>query len=104
MSKPSTLRISDWLFGASGKRRLLSALLASEPDQIWQLAHLARAAGLHPKGSVDVHVAALRQLGLVTGNGDGFVLVPTSPLARPLKTLLDELDSLADAPVDKPPL
>jgi hypothetical protein len=104
MPKPSTLLISDWLFGASGKRRVLSALLAGQPDQTWQLAQLARAAGLHPKGSVDVHVAALRQLGLVTGSGEGYVLVPTSPLARPLKLVLRELESLADAPVDKPPL
>ena len=104
MPKPSTLLISDWLFGASGKRRLLSTLLTGRPDETWQLAQLARAAGLHPKGSVDVHVAALRQLGLVTGSGEGYVLVPTSPLVRPLKTLLGELDRLADAPVDKPPL
>jgi hypothetical protein len=104
MSKPSTLLISDWLFGGSGKHRLLSALLAGQPGQTWQLAQLARAAGLHPKGSVDVHVAALRQLGLVTGSGAGYAVVSTSPLTRPLRALLRELDSLADAPVDKPPL
>lgn len=104
MPKSSTLLISDWLFGGGGKRRLLSALLAGHPGQKWQLAQLARAAGLHPKGSVDVHVAALRQLGLVTGSREGYTLVPESPLARPLKVLLRELDSLAHAPVDKPPL
>ena len=104
MPKPSTLLISDWLFGASGKRRLLSALLAGRPDRTWQLSQLARAADLHPKGSVDVHVAALRQLGLVTGSGQGYAIVPESPLVRPLRALLRELDSVADAPVDKPPL
>jgi hypothetical protein len=104
MPKPSTLLISDWLFGASGKRRLLAALLTGRPDQTWQLAQLARAAELHPKGSVDVHIAALRQLGLIRSSGSGYALVPESPLARPLRRLLRELGSLEDAPVEKPPL
>jgi hypothetical protein len=104
MPKPSTLLISDWLFGGGGKRRLLSALLMSRPEQGWQLAQLARAAGLHPKGSVDVHVAALLQLGLVRRSGGRYVLVPESPLTRPLRALLRELEGVPNAPVDKPPL
>src|SRR4051812_2259032 len=104
MPKPSTLLISDWLFGGSGKHRVLSALLTGQPDKTWRLSQLAHAAGLHPKGSVDVHVAALRQLGLVSGDNEGYTLVAESPLTRPLRALLRELDSLADSPVDKPPL
>jgi hypothetical protein len=104
MPKPSTLLISDWLFGGGGKRRLLAALLAGRPDQSWQLSQLAREAQLHPKGSVDVHVAALRQLGLIKRVGARYMLVAESPLARPLKAVLQQLDGLEDAPVDKPPL
>jgi hypothetical protein len=104
MPKPSTLLISDWLFGGGGKRRLLAALLGGRPDQDWRLSQLARAAELHPKGSVDVHLAALRQLGLIRRSGAVYTLVPDSPLARPLRALMRELEELPDAPVDKPPV
>ena len=103
MSKPSSLLLRDWLFGGPGKRRLLMALLGGNSDQGWRQAQLARAADLHPKGSVDVHLAALRQLGLITRSGNEYRLVDESPLARPLRAVLRALEALPETPVDKPP-
>jgi hypothetical protein len=100
MAKPK-LGARDWLFGAGGKRRLLEALLA-ERRRTWTEAELARAAGLHPKGSVDVHIAALMQIGVLARTGTNYGLVADHPLIRPLGRVLAVLSSLDDALLQRP--
>jgi hypothetical protein len=102
MSKPK-LRIRDWLFGAGGKRRLLEALLRDQ-TRSWTEAELARAAGLHAKGSVDVHIAALVQIGMLSRVRGSYGLVPGHPLIAPLGRLLSIVDALEDAELQRPPL
>lgn len=97
--EPATLR--DWLFGASGKRRLIEALLAAGGRPMTQ-AELARRAGLTPKGTVDGHLAALQQAGLVRRDASGYRADVTSPLASPLRALLSALEALPDDPVERP--
>lgn len=101
--KVSSLELADWLFGASGKRRLLVRLLAHDAPGSWSQAQLARAAGLHAKGSVDVHLAALCQLRLLCRRGGVYRLRERSPLLEPLRSLLAELERLPAVPVKKPP-
>ena len=104
MPKTSTLIVGDWLFGAYGKRRLLDVLLrGDEPRRGWRQAELAELARLSAKGSVDVHLAALAQLGVVKRSGAFYSVAPDCPLVRPLRTLLTELAALPADPVRKPP-
>lgn len=101
MSKPR-LSVRDWLFGAGGKRRLLEAVLAAERRRPWTEAELARAAGLHAKGSVDVHVRALVQIGVLSERDRVYTLVARHPLVRPLRRLLDVVATIEDGEVDRP--
>lgn len=101
MPKPK-LRCRDWLFGAGGKRRLLEALLSGK-GRAWSEAELARVAGLHAKGSVDVHLAALVQLGLLTRHHDGYRLMREHPLVKPLRRVLDVVALLEDVELARPP-
>lgn len=103
MSKPR-LSIRDWLFGAGGKRRLLEAVLAPERRGPWTEAELARAAGLHAKGSVDVHVRALVQIGVLSEHDRVYTLVARHPLVRPLRRLLEVVGTIQDGDVNRPPL
>jgi hypothetical protein len=102
VSKPK-LRLRDWLFGAGGKRRLLETLLADR-SQSWTEAELARAASLHAKGSVDVHIAALVQIGVLAHQQGTYRLVTDHPLVEPLHRLLAVVASLDDAELVRPPL
>jgi hypothetical protein len=97
------LRLRDWLFGAGGKRRLLEVLLDGG-SRSWTEAELARAAGLHLKGSVDVHVRALVQLGLLTEDANRYRLSRRHALVQPLRRLLAVVGSIEDADVERPPL
>lgn len=101
MSKPK-LRLRDWLFGAGGKRRLLDALLADK-EREWTEAELASSAELHAKGSVDVHVKALVQLGMLSESGLSYRLVSAHPLIEPLQNVLAALDAVEDAELKRPP-
>lgn len=101
MSKPK-LRLRDWLFGAGGKRRLLDALL-SDDQREWTEAELAGSAKLHAKGSVDVHVKALVQLGVLSEKGLCYRLVPAHPLIKPLRDVLVALEKIQDAELKRPP-
>jgi hypothetical protein len=102
MSKPR-LRLRDWLFGAGGKRRLLEAILEGE-RRSWTEVELARAAGLHAKGSVDVHVKALVQLGVLVEESGRYRLSARHALVPPLRRLLAAVASVEDAEVERPPL
>jgi hypothetical protein len=96
------LSARDWLFGAGGKRRLLEALLAAAPGRRWTEAELARAAGLHAKGSVDVHLLALVQLGVLVRSGGDYELVPRHPLVRPLRLVVEALAAVEDRALERP--
>jgi hypothetical protein len=100
MPRPK-LRLHDWLFGAGGRRRLLEVVLAGNREG-WVEAELATRAKLHKKGSVDVHLRPLVQLGLLTKTGARYDLVPTSKLVRPLRQLLAAVRELPDAEVERP--
>lgn len=94
-------RLRDWVFGSTGKRMLLRALL-DEPDRQWSKQALAEAAGVHPKGGVDGHVLALRQLGLLRAHrGRRWMVVMDSELLEPLVRLLDALERVPDRPLDR---
>lgn len=85
----------DWLFGSAPRRVLLRELLAEPPpDDGWTKADLARRAGLSPKGGVDEHVTGFADLGLLQQrDGRWFPHVQT-PLARALRDVLAELETL----------
>lgn len=100
MSRPK-LRLHDWLFGAGGRRRLLEVVLAGNEDG-WLEAELAALAELHKKGSVDVHLRPLVQLGLLKKSGSCYRLNRASKLVRPLRQLLAALRELPDAEIDRP--
>lgn len=102
MPKPP-LRLRDWLFGAGGKRRLLEAVLASG-TRSWSEADLARSAGLHAKGSVDVHVCALVQLGVLVEDAGRYRLSRGHSLVQPLRRLLAVVASIEDADMVRPPV
>jgi hypothetical protein len=102
MSKPK-LSLRDWLFGAGGKRRLLEAIVASE-GRAWTEAELARASGLHAKGSVDVHVRALVQIGMLGEERKLYRLVQSHPLVVPLRALLMAVAAIEDTDIRRPPL
>lgn len=101
MSKPK-LRLRDWLFGAGGKRRLLDALLA-HADREWTEAQLASSAELHAKGSVDVHIKALVQLGVLREDALSYRLVRGHPLIKPLRQVLTVLETIEDTELERPP-
>jgi hypothetical protein len=101
LSKPK-LRLRDWLFGAGGKRRLIDALL-SDDEREWTEAELASCAELHAKGSVDVHVKALVQLGVLTEKSLCYRVVRAHPLVKPLRDLLAVLEEIQDAELKRPP-
>lgn len=98
----SKLRLRDWLFGAGGKRRLLDALL-TDADREWTEAELANSAELHAKGSVDVHVKALVQLGVLSEDSLSYRLVRGHPLIKPLRQVLGVLETIEDAELKRPP-
>jgi hypothetical protein len=98
----SKLRLRDWLFGAGGKRRLLHALL-SESDRVWSEAELANSAELHAKGSVDVHLMALVQLGVLSQDGLSYRLVQSHGLIKPLRQVLAALETIEDIELERPP-
>ena len=102
MSKPQ-LTLRDWLFGAGGKRRVLEALLTTAPRS-WSQAALARSAELHTKGSVDIHVVALLQLGVIVESADGYIVNHSSPLVRPLREVIELIAAVEEAELDRPPV
>jgi len=94
--------LSDWLFGASGgKRRLIERVLA-EPGVDWTQAAIARTLGLNPKGSVDEHLAALTQLGVLERSGSAYRLQASSQVGTALQPLLMALEPFVGTPFDRP--
>ena len=101
MPKPQ-LTLRDWLFGAGGKRRVLEALLTGTP-RAWTETELARASLLHLKGSVDIHITALVQLGVLVESGNSYVVEPNNPLVEPLRQLVELIAAVEDAKLKRPP-
>lgn len=82
----------DWLFGAPGKRLLLTHIVtATAPEKGWTEADLARAAGLGPHGSVTPHLDALAGLGVLEVHGRCYRLNRDHALVRPLRGLIRAL-------------
>ena len=85
----------DWLFGSAPRRVLLREVLAEPPPEDgWTKADLARRVGLSPKGGVDEHVAGFASLGLLDERGGRWFPRAQTRLARALKDVLDELETL----------
>lgn len=100
----SKARLRDWLFGAPGKRRLLRVLLEEQaPSKAgWRESELAARAGLHKKGSVDEHLAALDQLAVIEAAEGRYRINLANPLVPPLRKLLRELEHVPDDEVVRP--
>jgi hypothetical protein len=96
------VRLPEWLFGGGGKLRLLRALFAAGPDRRWRQTELALAAGLERKGSVDEHLAALVELGVLRQQERHYQLDPSSPLAGPLEDLVNALAGVPDRVFERP--
>ncbi len=91
------------MFGAGGKRRLLNALLRDDVDRAWRETELASSAELHAKGSVDVHLKALLQLGVLSEENLSYRLVRDHPLVEPLRDVLAALETIEDTELKRPP-
>jgi hypothetical protein len=59
---------------------------------------------LHAKGSVDGHIAALVQLGVLTHEHDGYRLARRHPLTAPLRRLLAVIAAIEDGELQRPPV
>jgi DNA-binding IclR family transcriptional regulator len=104
--------LPDWLFGSPNRKRLLELLLlAEEQARAWRQAEIAKALGAHPKGSVDEHLHALVQLGLLERleGPPRFRLVAAQELPthlrhvrRGLRLILLGLQDVPDDPVARP--
>ncbi len=81
---------------------MIDALL-SDADRAWSEAELASSAELHAKGSVDVHVKALVQLGVLSDDGLSYRLVRDHPLIKPLRQVLAALETIEDTELKRPP-
>lgn len=85
--------LPDWFVGGAGKRRVLDELLRGNLDRSWTQYELAKECGLHPKRSVERHVAVLVQSGLLLTEGHRVKVNRVHPMVRPLVQLLQALDS-----------
>lgn len=88
----------DWLFGSDTKRQLLD-VLTSDPEAVWTKAALARRVGAHPKGGLDEHLRALRELKVVREVGGSWSLDSKHDLVDPLRRLLAVVARLPDRPL-----
>jgi DNA-binding IclR family transcriptional regulator len=66
----------------------------------WTQTELAEASGLGKKGSVDVHLAGLLQVGVVEREGSRYSVDAAGPLARALTALLNATQDLPERPID----
>lgn len=96
--------LADWLFSAPAKRRLLTLL--SHPDALekqWSEAELARELGVARNGSLDEHLHALVQIGLVERSAPArYRVVPPRDLAPHLAALRSGLFEVTQALTDVP--
>jgi hypothetical protein len=99
MPRPA-LRSRDWLFGSDAKRKLLMVLI-EQPEVAWTKGALAREIGVHPKGALDQHLAALRELGVARHVDERWQLDPLNALVEPLRRLLDAVADIPDKPLDR---
>lgn len=106
----SPARLPDWLFSAPIKRRLFHVLFVVEPDREWSELELARRVGSGKNGSIDEHLQALCQLGLLEQIGRRQYRVKlTDELQPPLQEIRSALATIAaalqlvpDEPVRRP--
>jgi DNA-binding transcriptional ArsR family regulator len=105
-------KLPDWIFSAPNKRRVIAYVLAARNSgKVIGEREVARALGVDPRGSVDEHLFALAQLGLLErreGPRRFKILEPAqhTPLARELSdalgALLEALEQVEEVPVDRP--
>jgi hypothetical protein len=92
------LRSRDWLFGSDTKRQLL-AVLTGDPGAAWTKAALAKKVGVHPKGGLDEHLRALREMEVAQESDGLWSLDPAHALIGPLKRVLAVVETLPDRPL-----
>jgi DNA-binding FadR family transcriptional regulator len=106
-------QLPDWIFSASTKRRVIAHVL--EPGNEGKLLserNVAKTLGVDPRGSIDEHLCALAQLGLLERK-DGprrFRVRPQADLEPPVRDLrtalldlLAALDRIPRTAVERPP-
>lgn len=79
---------------------MASLLNPAASGRTWTQTELAEASGLGRKGSVDVHLAGLLQVGMVERDGSRYSVGAATPLVRALTALLDATQDLPDRPID----
>jgi hypothetical protein len=105
-------RLPDWLFSAPIKRRVIAYVVAPRNQgKVTGERELAQALKVDPRGSIDEHLFALAQLGLLERrDGPRRFRIPApadmsreaQELRNALRELLGVLENVEDVPVDRP--
>lgn len=105
-------RLPDWIFSAPNKRRVIAYVNASRNQgKVIGERELARALGVDPRGSIDEHLFALAQLGLLERRERPRrfkILRPAEMsdvargLSEALSDLLVALEEVENVPLERP--
>jgi hypothetical protein len=105
-------QLPDWIFSASNKRRVIAYVVASQNQgKVLGERELARALDVDLRGSIDEHLFALAQLGLLKRRERPRRFQILSPdemttvardLSDALGNLVDALKGVDDVPLDRP--
>lgn len=105
-------QLPDWIFSAPNKRRVIAYVLASRNQgKVIGERELAHLLGVDPRGSIDEHLFALAQLGLLERRERPrrFQILRPAQMTKVARELSDALDALLDAleevdevPVERP--
>lgn len=89
-------RLRNWLFSGPKKHLLLRELLLRRPHESLSRTDLALGSNQHPKARLDKTLGPLIQAGLVTVRDGRYQVDQSHSMARPLRDLLEALDTLPD--------
>jgi DNA-binding FadR family transcriptional regulator len=105
-------KLPDWIFSARSKRRVIDYVVsAGNRGKVFGERELAEDLGVGRQGSIDEHLFALAQLGLLRrreGPRRFEVLTPEQmngvarELSAALRTLTATLEQITDEPVERP--
>lgn len=105
-------RLPDWIFSAPSKRRVIAYVLAERNQgELIGERDVAKAIGADVRGSVDEHLCALAQLGLLERQEGPrrFRVLETAEMDAPerqlraaLVDLLEALESIPEVAVERP--
>lgn len=105
-------QLPDWIFLAPSKRRVVAHVLdPRNEDRLLGEGEVARALGVHTRGSVDEHLCALAQLGLLERRegprrlrvrAPAELEAPVRELRAALLDLLAALDQVPQVAVKRP--